>query len=90
MPFPRQTSHWKDNRLKIVAWWENLNSNATKPRPILVSFLRSLDTSMTLSKIGEFKSPIHIKPGLSPEERAQESVLLKEHWSLIQKGAERS
>ena len=65
------------------------NSNATKPRPILVSFLRSIDASMALSKISEFKSPIRIKPDLSPEERAQESVLLKEHWSLIQKGAER-
>ena len=59
------------------------NSNAIKPRPILVSFLRSIDASMALSKISEFKSSIRIKPDLSPEERAQESVLLKERWSLI-------
>ena len=43
---------------------------------------------MALSRINEFKSPIRIKPDLSPEERDQESVL-KERWSLIQKGAER-
>jgi len=43
---------------------------------------------MALSKISEFKSPIQ-KPDLLPEERAQESVLLKERWLLIQKGVER-
>ena len=48
-----------------------------------------LDASMALSKMSEFKNPVHIKPDLSPEDRAQEAVLLKEHWSLIQKGAER-
>ena len=44
---------------------------------------------MALSKIGEFNKPIYIKPDLSPEERAKESVLLKECWFLIQEGAER-
>jgi len=41
---------------------------------------------MALSKIC---GPIYIKPDLSPEERAKESILLKERWGLIQKGAER-
>ena len=42
-----------------------------------------------LSKIGTFKGPIRIKPDLSIEERSQEAVLLKQRWSLIQRGMER-
>ena len=36
-----------------------------------------------------FKSKLFLKPDLTPEERAKESLLLKERWSLIQKGVER-
>jgi len=65
------------------------NSDTTNLRLILVSFLRSAGASMALSKISEFKRPNFIKPDLSPEERANESVLLKQRWALIQKGVER-
>ena len=54
-------------------------------RPILVTFLRSGDASLFLSKIGAFKGPICSKPDLSIEERSQEAVLLKQGWSLIQR-----
>ena len=36
----------------------------------LVTFLRSGDASLFLSKIGAFKGLIHIKPDLSIEERS--------------------
>ena len=57
---------------------------ANKPRPILTTFLRSGDASLALSRISSFKGQVRIKPNLSPEERSQEVVLLKQRWSLIQ------
>ena len=65
------------------------NEATTKPRPILITFLRSGDASLALSKISSFKGPVRIKPDLSPEERTREAVLMKQRWSLIQRGAER-
>ena len=37
----------------------------------------------------QLKSPIYIKPDFTPEDRARESMLLKERRSLIDKGVER-
>ena len=53
----------------------------TKPRPILVKFLRSNDAEKV--KRSSFSSPIFAKPDLSPAELAQESVLLRARWDLI-------
>ena len=64
-------------------------SNASRPRPILIKFLRSTEATMALSKMSLFKAPVHIKPDLTQEERDIESFLLKERWSLIQTGFEK-
>jgi len=64
-------------------------TDAERPRPILIKFLRSTDASLALSKSSSFKSPVRIKPDLTPEERKIENYLLKERWSLIQLGFER-
>ena len=77
------------NSIKDCRRLGKFNEQANKPRPILVTFLRSGDASLLLSKISAFKGPIHIKPDLSIEERSQEAVLLKQRWSLIQRGVER-
>ena len=63
--------------------------NRTKPRPLLVKFLRSIDASNVLRNKTKLKPGIFLKPDMSAEERAKESLLLKERWSLIQKGVER-
>ena len=63
--------------------------NRTKPRPLLVKFLRSIDASNLLRNKTKLKPGIFLKSDLSTEERAKESLLLKERWSLIQKGTER-
>ena len=52
--------------------------NASRPRPILIKFLRSLEATMALSKMSLFKAPVHIKPDLTQEERDIKSFLLKE------------
>ena len=57
--------------------------NRTKPRPLLIKFLRSIDASNVLMNKSKLKSSVFIKPDLTPEERAKESLLLKERWSLI-------
>ena len=79
----------EQNSIKDCHRLGKFNEQANKPRPILVTFLRSGDASLLLSKISAFKGPIHIKPDLSIEERSQEAVLLKQRWSLIQRGVER-
>ena len=61
----------------------------SKPRPILVKFLRSLDTSLILTNKKLLTPPIYIKPDMTPEEKAKESILLKERKALIEQGYER-
>ena len=60
-----------------------------KPRPLLVKFLRSADTANSLRNKAQLSSPIYIKPDLTLEEQTQESMLLKERRSLIDKGVDR-
>ena len=60
----------------------------SKPRPILVKFLRSLDTSLILTNKKLLTPPIYIKPDMTPEEKAKESILLKERKALIEQGYE--
>ena len=64
-------------------------SSSSRPRPLLVKFLRSADVNTLLQNRSKLTSSLSIKPDLTPEERAKESLLLKERWSLIQKGFER-
>ena len=62
------------------------NAEANRPRPILVKFLRYTDVSNILYSKSKLSKPVYVKPDLSAEERAMESLLLKERRSLIEKG----
>ena len=62
------------------------NPQRSKPRPILVKFIRIADVHCILSNKRLLSSPIFIKPDMTAEERHRESVLLKEKWKLIQSG----
>jgi len=56
------------NSIKDCHRLGKFNEKANKPRPILVTFLRSGDASLALSRISSLKGPVRIKPDLSPEE----------------------
>ena len=58
----------------------------TKPRSLLVQFVRMADVSSVLAKRVSLKRPYFIKPDMTQEQRRLESVLLKERWNLIQSG----
>jgi len=60
-----------------------------RPRPILVKLQRAIDASSILANRASLKSPVFIKPDLSPAEQKVESILLKERWTLIQGGHDR-
>ena len=63
--------------------------NNSRPRPLLVKFLRSADVAFILSNKSKLKSKVYLKPDLTPDQRSKESLLLKERRSLIEKGTER-
>ena len=80
----------KSSAVKDIYRLGKFRDNRTKPRPLLVKFLRSIDASNVLRNKSKLKSGIFLKSDLSADERAKESLLLlKERWSLIQKGVER-
>ena len=58
----------------------------SRPRPILVKFLRTIDVTTILSNRASLDTSISIKQDLSPEEKHLESILLNERWKLIQAG----
>ena len=64
-------------------------SPQTRPQPILVKLLRSIDVTAILANKWSLSSPLLIKLDMSPEERTTESTLLRERWSLIQAGNDR-
>ena len=61
----------------------------TRPRPILVHFNSCSVVVEILSRRSSFLLFI-VKPDLSPTERANERLLLKERWKLIQEGVNKS
>ena len=61
----------------------------TRPRPILVKFLRAIDAQFVLANRNKISQPIIIKPDLSKEDRDIQSILLRERWNLIQTGVGR-
>ena len=77
------------NSIKNCYRLGKFNPSRSKPRPIMVKFLRSLDTSSILANKKLLASPIYIKPDMTPEEKAIESILLKERKALIEQGHER-
>ena len=54
-----------------------------------MKFLRSANATNILRSKAQLSSPVHIQPYLTPEERTQESLYLKERRSLIDKGVDR-
>ena len=63
--------------------------DASRPRPILVKFVRVADVSKIFTKRRHLSSPYFIKPDLSRSERFQQSILMQERWNLIQSGVSR-
>ena len=51
------------------------DQNNTRPRPILVKFLRAFEATLVLSCKSSLSSGIAIKPDMSAEERKIESIL---------------
>ena len=65
--------------------------NPPRPRAILMKLNRSIDVTTVLSKRRSIENKsIIIKPDMSPDEKAKETLLLKERWSLIQSGINKS
>lgn len=62
------------------------NEIARTPRPILAKFNRATDVSNILSKRSSLPQSIVVKPDMTPEQRSQEAVLLKERWLQMQSG----
>ena len=53
------------------------------PRPLVAVLNKTADVSEILTNRGNLRRPYYVKPDMNPEERAVESLLLKEIWSLI-------
>ena len=66
--------------------WGKYSPTQSKPRPILVKFLRTIDVATILSNRGTLKAPLFIKQDLSSEEKKLDSILMNERWKLIQAG----
>ena len=62
--------------------------NSSRPRPILVKFNSTTHIASLFSGKGSYPSGILIKRDLSPIERRSESILLNEHWQLLQSGVD--
>jgi len=79
----------KSNSIKGQHCLGKHNSGSTKPSPLMMKFLRSVDAINVLSNQALFKCPINIKPNLTPEEAATESALLKERRALMNQNIKR-
>ena len=67
--------------------------NILLPVPVPDQFLLISALVMWLLEILSSRAsfaPYFVKPDLSPDQRVQEKILLKERWILIQSGVERS
>ena len=77
------------NSIKDYYCLGKYSSQAGKPRPVLVKFLRYTDASNVLGNKSKLSPLVFVKPDLTAEERAMESLLLKERRALIEKGVSR-
>ena len=62
------------------------SSESSKPRPLLVSFLRATDVQFLLSRCHNLSQPLRVQPDRSPQERSDRALLLKERYQLIESG----
>ena len=60
--------------------------DASSPRPLLVSFLRTSDVQYILGHSHELSSPDRVQPDRSPQERADRALLLHERFQLTSSG----
>ena len=60
-----------------------------RPRPVLVKMNRLIDVSSVLSKRRGLPAGITIKPDMTSEQQRVEASLLKERWSLTQRGVDK-
>lgn len=61
----------------------------SRPRPILVKFVRAADAASILAKVSQLRRPYVIKPDRSQVERRREKCLMDVRWSLIKAGLDR-
>ena len=64
-------------------------TESSRPRPILVRFIRVVDASRILAKRSDLSPPFSLKPDLPFQQRVHNSLLLKQRWQLIQNGIDR-
>ena len=55
-----------------------------QPRSLLAKLIRSSDVQIILANCSKVSKPVNIKRHMSPDERINESLFLKERWNLIQ------
>ena len=60
--------------------------DASSPRPLLVSFLRTSDVQYILGHSHELSSPYRVQPDRSPQEQADRALLLHERFRLTSSG----
>lgn len=65
------------------------SSGASRPRPLLVKFVRAADVSKIFARKKSLSNPFFVKPDLSQAERVRHSTLMQERWHLIQSGVSR-
>ena len=78
------------NFIKDYHCLRKYNPNRSKPRPILVKFLRSADVTSILFEKSNLALPFSIKTDMTAEEKKIEGLLLKERWELLQKDINRN
>ena len=66
------------------------NASQSRPRPLMLKFLRNIDAAHILSNRKLLQPPVYVKPDLTLDERKAESLLLKERRALINKGITRN
>ena len=65
------------------------NTQANRPRPLLIKLNHVVDASNLLYNKNWTPEGITIKPDLSREDRQSVSLLLSEHWALMQSGVDK-
>ena len=66
------------------------SSGASRPRPILIKFVRVADVASILAKRKIYPTPTQSNRTYLLTNVCNESVLLRERWSLIQTGTSRN
>ena len=65
------------------------NPTETRPRPLLAKLSHVFDVDTVLYNRSKITNGIQVKPDMNREEKQRESLLLKEHWSLICSGIDK-